>query len=321
MIKSKAALIQMRRLMFLARHAMLPLYMVDGEFEGEQLRALVADDGSTLDYVCEGLFPKGMRISRNGTINAFRATSLKNSSADIVVVGTNQLFAGIYARHGFYVVPKWIRAFIPLTDHPDQMISRFNRSARRDIKYAKDSGFVCETVTDAGWIDHFYYDIYKPYILGRFSTANISPYKEVRNDYLKGAGLVIKADGEPVACAIVYKEGSIMRTPYLGLVAGKDNPASKGVTGAIYYHAMLQAYSWGCTGVNFGHNRAFLSDGVLRYKLKWGMDILDDDDGTASFAIATPGSTKQAQKLLGASGFYHIKNGSVCLYGDNSNES
>jgi len=300
-----------RRIIFLARHPVLELYVVEGELDGVSARVLVADDGSTLAYISDLIFPTGAKETKKGKISPFKAHKLIEWKSDIVVVGTNCLLSKIYAKQGFHLIPKWINPYLPLPVHPDVLIENLKKSAKKDItrnlKKVKERGFDYEVTTDPHWFDEFYNNMYVPYAMNLYgSLAQLDSYERVRKAYKKGAGIIVRKHKQPVGGTIVFPQDGVMRNPYVGILNGDEAISREGASRALYYYVMLVAHSWGCKGVNFGSTRPFLSDGVLQYKLKWGMQIWQDELSTAVFSLATPGFSGPAQKFLEAHPFIRI---------------
>lgn len=295
----------------LARHSRLMLYSVEGERDGGPLHVLVADDGSTLDYISNLIFPEGSSISKKRSISALKGPELVESNADLVVVGANQLLMDRYARRGFYIVPKWMQLFLPVDEHPYTRLYNKGRQARKYFKWmikkVESAGLYCEIVTDPEWLDEFYNKMYQPYALQRFGNfAVVHKYQKIRRAFQRGVGIVAKRDGEPVAGTIIYRAGDTMRIPHVGVGGGDLSIVREGAAFAMDYYAVRLAHLIGCKRVDFGHSHPFLSDGTLQYKLNWHMDVEEDDDGVAVFAIATPGRKESAMRFLEQNRFFHI---------------
>ncbi len=60
----------------------------------------------------------------------------------------------------------------------------------------------------------------------------------------------------------------------LGVKDSNSDYIKDGAIGAIYYFSLLHLKEKGYKKVNFGASRAFLKDGVLWYKKKWGQIIV-----------------------------------------------
>lgn len=66
-------------------------------------------------------------------------------------------------------------------------------------------------------------------------------------------------------------------------------------------------HSKGCGSCDFGQSKHIASDGVLRFKLNWGMHIMNVDDGTGVYALANPGTENEAaDRFLCENKFFHI---------------
>ncbi|MDO8684041.1 MAG: hypothetical protein Q7N50_11230 [Armatimonadota bacterium] len=308
-----------RRTASLAVHPTLTLHSLEGEYDGPPLRLLVADDGSTLSYIQNLAFPEGKAsVSRQGTISAFKAPCLIESEADVVVVGANCLLFRRYKDRGFYLVPKWVRLFLPVQEEPYARLYAHGRQTRKYFKWmlkkVNDAGFQCEITNDVSWFDRFYFDMYLPYAFNRYGElAIVHSYQKVRKAFLKGSGVVAMKDGKPVAGSIIFREGNTMRIPHAGVVEGGLESVKEGAAFALDYYVAQMAHSSGCKAIDFGHSRPFLSDGALRYKLNWRMDVVDDADAVSFLAIAAPRRTEQAAKFLSANMFYHLNKSGVDL--------
>lgn len=305
----------------LARHPKLAVYSVDGKYNGERLSVLVADDGSTLSYISDLIFPDGYIVSGRRSISALRGPNLADSEADLVVVGANQLLRNLYVNQGFLIIPKWIELFLPVSEEPYARLYSKGRQTRKYFKWmikkVEDAGFKCETITNTEWLDVFYKDMYRPYALERFGAfAVVHNRKKIKRAFKRGTGIVAKRNDESVAGTIVYRKGDTMRIPHVGVLRGDLSIVREGAAFAMDYYAAQMAHTTGCEKVDFGHSRPFLSDGTLQYKLNWHMDVEEDDDGVALFAIIAPGNTDIAMKFLKQNRFFHITREGIRLFNE-----
>lgn len=304
----------------LLRHLLLNVYTVEGTFEGNTLKALIADDGTTLDYIARLAFPGGAAISRKKLVTALKGPTLADSTADLVVVGANRLLIDQYVRRGFRIIPKWLQLLLPVQEEPFTRLDSFGRETRhyfkRMINKVNDNGFECEMVTDPSWFSRFYHEMYRPYILHRFSDcAEVHEPHILEKYYRKGNILIAKKNGEPVAGIIVYRTSDILQMPFIGIARGDAELMKEGVAFAMHYFAAQMAHSQGCAYLNFGLSRPFLSDGTLKYKLNWHMDVLPFDGIAGVFAVATPGCAPQALRFLEANPHFYMA-GDKCQRSD-----
>jgi hypothetical protein len=177
-----------------------------------------------------------------------------------------------------------------------------------------ERGFGTYLTTDTKWFDQFYYDMLKPFAQQRFSEqAIVRSYSRVKKTFEKGLGIVITRDNNPVAGAIAYRHGDTLVTPIKGIMHGDEQLARDGVSTALYYYTIEMAHSSGCTGIDFSRSRPFLCDGVLSYKLRWGMELVDEDIGTAAFAVAVPFGRGPGRRFLDDHPFIHLSNSGLSL--------
>jgi hypothetical protein len=173
MITDTPLMVTAKRAGSLLKHRTLDLHSLVGTLDDEPLNVLVADDGSTVAYIKALIFDEEPKVSMKGKISALAAAGLCESSADLVIVGANCLSAGAYARRGFLLAPKWVRLFLPTSQEIYPRLYDFGRQTRKYFKWmlkkVKDEGFQCETINDPKWFDDFYYQMYRPYEIGRAS--------------------------------------------------------------------------------------------------------------------------------------------------------
>lgn len=322
MKKLNKTLVETRRLLFLARHPYLDIYHLDGDFNGTQLQMLIADDGSTLQYIKSLAFDDNVKVSLKGRISAFRAHRLSNSSADLVVVGANCLLTNLYAKHRFHIIPKWLCPVFSTAEHPDSSIEKLCKSAKKDIKRnlvkASKGEFDWELVSDQKWFDHFYRDMYRPFAEQKYGEmVQLDSYSRVKRAFDQGVGIKVIQNGIEVGGTLVYIKNRTMRNPYMGIINGDDSIGRSGVSRLLYYYVMQLAHSWNCDAVNFGSSRPFISDGVLNYKLKWGMDVVQDELSSAAFALIAPNHTPAAMQFMSTHPFFELIDDSLKLHHPN----
>lgn len=319
MTTEASPLVWAKRAKSLVRRPTLPVYSVEGEYHGERLKLLVADDGGTLGYMRRLAFPRESNTRRIGSVSAFKAPQLLDrADADLVIVGANHLLLPKYMQSDFVFAPRFVRLSLSIYDTPDVMVDKLHGSARddlkRNIRRMMEKNYSYEATTDQQWFDLFYYRMYKPYAQSRHGElARVHKYKTIKKDFLHGAGISIQRDGSPVAGAIAYVDGETMFNPSKGILDGDQTLCREGASVALYYYCLHLAHARGCKTADFGYSPPFISDGALSYKLKWGMDILNRDDSNGVYAIAAPGRTEQAMKFLRANRFYCLTSRGIDL--------
>lgn len=316
-------MIKAKRLASLLKHGKLDMCLLEGNYQGGPMRVLVADDDSTLNYIRSLIFKGEPKVTSVGLISAFSGPNLCSTNADLVIVGANHLLLNSYLSKGFHLVPKWIRLFVPIWDHPDVMYnspeleSTTRKYFRRLKRTIESQGYTFGVTVDPEWFNFFYHRMYLPYARKRHSNlAIVHSYKIVHNNFSRGIGVMVSKDGVPLGGGIAFREGKTMNFKHMGMMDGNIKASREGASAALDYHVIQIGHSLGCDQMNFGHTRAFTSDGVLKYKLMWRTRVEDDDDAISVFAIAAPGNTPQAQKFKSEHKFYQLNPGGVELYNE-----
>jgi hypothetical protein len=147
--------------------------------------------------------------------------------------------------------------------------------------------------------------MYCPTVSQRYGgQAILRSFNTLRKGFRQGVGISVNLYGSPAAGAIVHKDGSTLCGDWMGLLGGNRELVHRGVYQGIYYHVLLTAHNWGCSEINFGRSRPFMSDGVLKYKLKWGSQAMLEDPGTGAFAISVSRQTEATREFLRMHRFY-----------------
>lgn len=144
--------------------------------------------------------------------------------------------------------------------------------------------------------------------------AIIRSFKVIDHVYRKGGALVVAKDGKDFAASLIYKDGSTLIGPYKGVVLNTDKLANDGVSSLLYREKMLMAHKWGCKWIDWGRSRPFLSDGSLRFKLKWGLEVAQEDIGTGAFAIAASKTSELGESFLASHRFFEITSKGISVY-------
>ena len=310
MITKRSLAITRARVKSLIRRPILRTYQLEGIHDGTPLRVLIAEDGSSLDYLRAVMFPRGADLKPVGAVPAIAAHRLVIADQDIVAVGANRFLLPLYSRK-FHLAPKWMRLYLSPIDHPDAMIALLHGNAgnavRKNVRKMKAEDFSSEVTNDPVWFDRFYHEMYIPYARQRFrELIAVDTYDRLRGVFEHGFGMILRLGGREAGGALLFPRGDDLWFHRMGTVDGDQTLNKEGFSTALYYEMILLAHERGYKGMDFGHCRPFASDGVLRYKLKWGMRVVDEDDSVADFALAAPGPTEAGRQFFKQNPFYEF---------------
>src|SRR5262249_47714396 len=116
--------------------------------------------------------------------------------------------------------------------------------------------------------ERFRRELYEPYVRGRFGELGVVlPPHAFRHARRRGYLLLLEDDGGPRAGAVLVRERQALRVLAFGATAARE---ARVALGACYSHAIRLAVEHGFRHLALGTARPVLTDGVLRYKRKWG---------------------------------------------------
>lgn len=176
---------------------------------------------------------------------------------------------------GFHL-PIWTRTEITLADALGRMNK--SKSLKDDLRRIRKYGIVSEVSCDAADLHAFYERIYTPYILGRHGELSLL---DSWNDFTRIAknGELILAKGrggEVIGGILMGRNRERIYARAIGLTGSDRTILKTGVMSALYLACFERARVHGYDRVGFGLTAPFLNDGLLRFKRKWGLRLLNE---------------------------------------------
>src|SRR5262245_3445617 len=168
-------------------------------------------------------------------------------------------------------VPMWLDTAAPLDASIGREPGRGSR--HEEVRRARRLALACRpTSAPHDWAD-FRRSLYEPYTRRRFGELFIDvPAYVLRHARRQGRLLLLEDRGRAVAGAVLERWGGDARVLVFGVETdGPTRPTT--LLAACYYHAIAYALAAGVMRFSLGTTRPTLSDGVLRYKRKWGATI------------------------------------------------
>jgi hypothetical protein len=118
--------------------------------------------------------------------------------------------------------------------------------------------------------------MYVPYLRSRFGDeAIIEPEDKVLRQCHKGELMQILRGEKIVAAVLLHLLEGRLAYVWVGVPEGLPEDLFQGAFSAMYYFTILHGYRQGCHEIDFLGSRPLLSDGLFRYKRKWGTYITD----------------------------------------------
>lgn len=195
--------------------------------------------------------------------------------ADLILIGVDKFFSGFLSRRGFIILPEWV-LFTLDTSKPIPKISRSskNRSLVADLRKIRKYNYSYEITRDPAKLRLFYDRMYSPHVGKRFGETMLhTSFQGMKKVFEKGNLLLVKRGEEYLSGSVNTIDGESVFPYFNGLLDGSVEYLRQGALAASYYFLILWAKEKGFKRIDFGHCRPFFSDGVFRYKRKWGMEV------------------------------------------------
>ncbi len=269
-------------------------YLIEGKLAGRPLR--IAFNG-----------PKGMAGFYSGVIFSQTQSTIRPMLLGVPAGNPIDIEASWFARrsgkkpHGT-VLPSFCRSVLSLGGSFDGYLRSLPKSATSDIKKIGANGFTPSISRDFLDFLIFYHSMYLPMLGARHREHSFYlSFPEVAHFFNNGFILFVKRGGCPVAGMISVEHGGVLWGKILGVAAGSAAHTQAGANSAVVYNMIKYAYSRRLATVDLGYSSPFGSDGVLKFKSKWGarhvadrmsdylcLDFRNDETKQAFFSAMSP---------------------------------
>lgn len=191
-----------------------------------------------------------------------------------------------------------------------------NKSLQSDLRRIRSNRLSFELKNELPQFDNFYYNMYLPYITKRHGNqAFVMKYESMKEKFRNCDLLLIKKEKEYIAGILLAYEKDVARLWSIGVKDGNSDYIKYGAIGALFYFSIHHLKGKGYKRVSFGLSRAFLNDGVLQYKKKWNLQMVDTD--RLGFLFSPLSKTAAMKGFLLNNPFIYIKkpkiNGAVFM--------
>lgn len=175
--------------------------------------------------------------------------------------------------HEYLVVPEWVAMRAPV---PRDLVALSRRSGQvsADLRRVRHGGFTWRVSHETRDFERFHREMYLPHLQARYGKlAHAHARTRLLRSFGRGGVLLVERDGRPVAGHVFECAGDGLASVALGAVDGAERALKQGAMAALYIHLLDHARAMHCASVDLRGTRASLTDGVLRYKRKWGAAV------------------------------------------------
>jgi hypothetical protein len=250
---------------------------------GEPLSVLCAARGQTRNYLTQLLFGEDAQEHEIGPVwlwNLSRAGWARKRGCALIVIEADPFIRELLKEDDWFFIPLWLigTAALPI---PDSLLK--GKSLRSEVRAIRKGGLQGRVTREPESFDDFYHNMYVPHVTrAHGSSVYVNPYDTMRAR-LADSDLVLIHDGERdiAGMMIVYDEDR-PRLWSVGVRDGDRDYLQRGALAAVYHFCFQYLAKRHFSSVSLGLSRAFLNDGILRYKKKWAQQLV----GTAATRIA-----------------------------------
>src|SRR5680860_1625332 len=135
-------------------------------------------------------------------------------------------------------------------------------------------GFTMEVSHREADCEAFYSSMYLPFVKKRHGEfAVIHNLHQLRRKFRRGGLIWLRRGDHRIAAALFEQEGDVFRGVALGTAGGDLTLMKQGALAALYIFEIKCAEEGRCASIDFGGTPPILSDGLLRFKRKWGVQL------------------------------------------------
>lgn len=301
----------------------LTSYMIGDAEESGGLRGVFICRDKPDPTFLKRLYPRGYVMKREKTFlkkqlpDVFTHASV-GVGIDFVLADARARYARKYSRRfdNVKIIPKWVRQMNTCFNGLSDFSQSKNRNAYSDIQAFKKYDYDYEFTKDSGLLGFFYEKMYCPYIHNRYPDEKVVlPFKAIKKEFEDGGLLFVKekTDGKYLSGSIIQVINGTFSPVKLGILNGDLQLLRRDVLTALYvaYFRFMEENT--LSRGDFGNSRAFLNDGVLKYKEKWTTSIeFDQTQGSVfifkacrfseslnRFLLNNPFIAVEGEKLIG----------------------
>ena len=266
----------------------LPVQRLRGSnHAGATTSAIVIGHVASAGFLLDKFFASPPEATPLGKITPWRAAALwRAQQEELTVLVGDRVLGRRLPRRERLIVPTWVRAQAPVPSGRLAVSSK----VQADIRRVRNAGLGCEVSAGPAEAREFLETMLRPHIEARYTVSHVALH-EVQAALRKGEILWITEAGRRLGGAVVVYRGDTLSFRYAGILNGDPALLKRGVLAAAYLQMFTRAQQRGCQQVDLGGSRPWVTDGVLRFKMKWRAELTAQwHKPEAAFVRWVPGS-------------------------------
>jgi hypothetical protein len=268
----------------------IPISILRGptRMDGHPGTVIVAGAEPWVDYLTDRFFegpPKREPVGKVQISALPRALRELRGSADLTIARLDRISASLFFDEDYLRAPEWVGMSLVVPDDPAKLVKR-SGSLKEDFRVVRRNRLTSDITRGEEDFLAFYHTMYVPLIRKRHGKqAVVRSVSSMRRWFRQGGLLRIWRNGQPIAGAIFLQRNQLFYFVTLGTANGQWEHVKAGAIAALYFFCIKLAREIGCKQIDFGGCRPSLTDGVLRYKRKWGVSLREKRDTYYDFLV------------------------------------
>ncbi len=218
--------------------------------------------------------------------------------ADITVARLDRVSARLFFVNGYLVVPESIGCRLSLPVDLDKL-AHASSSVKEDLGMLRRERFTIEVSHREADCETFYSSMYLPFVKKRHGEfAVIHNLHQLRRKFRRGGLIWLRRGDHRIAAALFEQRGDVFRGVALGTAGGDLTVMKQGALAALYIFEIKCAEEGRCTSIDFGGTPPILNDGLLRFKRKWGVRLVDEHQTPYDYLIRWERPNEQVLHFL-----------------------
>lgn len=256
--------------------------------DGHQGTLLVAGTEQGVDYIINRFFDGEYQREMVGKVPLWKlARTLKHlrTSADLTIARVDRLSARLFFGADYLAVPEWVGSTLTVPDDITKL-ARGNPSLKSDLRIVHRNGLTYEVTRAEEDFEEFYYKMHVPFTRKRHGKqAFIRNVYWMRRAFRQGGLIWILLGSLRISGLLFRRRGNMLQSFAMGTANGEWEHIKEGAIAALYLFSIKLAKKLGCKLVDFGGCHPSLHDGLLRYKRKWKMNLIEKWDNYYDFLV------------------------------------
>ena len=255
--------------------------------------------------------PTQVFIKRAFIWNLKRIISEYSSNIDLTLIDTHRLFRHFVKVKNSFLIPHFVKLILDINKPMEEVSKMFSRNVKGDLRITRKFNYSYDTFSDLKSLKFFYEKMYVPYIKERYpERAEILELDELKGIIKKGMLIFVKSEGKYICGSLCENRKKHFFFHQLGILDGNEDFLRKRALTALYYFTIIKAKEENAKVLDFDTTGPFLSDGLLRHKIKWGARVCRDRTKDRLLTLIV-NRHKNVAPIFTAQPFICIENGTL----------